>query len=318
MSVISSFPERPLENAPGLAIAIVNTVREPLLVLDAQFRIKCASPSFYRVFAVTPQETLERVIYELGNCQWEVLALHKLLDGLLPIEGEFNDFSVEHDFPHIGRRTMLLNARRMRDHDKTDLILLAIEDVTARQTAQHQLEVSEIRYRRLFEAAHDGILILDVATCRITDVNPFMLNILDYPREHFLGKELWEIGMFKDRAVSEMAMHSLNATGSLRYENLPLLDRNGCRHPVEVVANIYQEGAQQVIQCNIRDISQRERLDNERHANLINEQSLRVEAESANRSKDLFLATLQSRSCCTPLSAIVGWTSILSDKGYRR
>ncbi len=310
MSIIPPIAEEPLEDAPGLANAIVNTIREPLLVLDAKWRIKGASPSFYRVFQVPPQETLDRVIYEIGNRQWEIPALHKLLEGLLPIDGEFNDFSVEHDFPHIGPRTMLLNARRMRDDDKTDLILLAIEDVTLRRAAEDRLGISEIRYRRLFEAAHDGILILDVTTRRITDVNPFLLNLLDYPRGHFLGKELWEIGMFKDRAASEMGMHSLNETGALRYENLPLLDRNGWRRPVEVVANIYQEGDEQVIQCNIRDISQRERLDNERHAYLMNEQALRMEAEAANSSKDMFLATL-SHELRSPLSAIVGWTSIL-------
>jgi PAS domain S-box-containing protein len=167
-----------------------------------------------------------------------------------------------------------------------------------------------VRYRRLFEAAHDGILILDVNDRRITDVNPFMLKMLDYPREHFIGKEMWEIGIFKDKQESQDAMQRLHENGNIRYENKPLQDRNGRRHAVEVIANIYQEDHEPVIQCNIRSIDDRVAMERERAALLANEQSLRMEAEAANRSKDMFLATL-SHELRTPLGAIVGWTSIL-------
>lgn len=112
------------------------------------------------------------------------------------------------------------------------------------------LQQSEIRYRRLFEAAHDGILILNSNTRRITDVNPFMLNLLDYPRDHFIGKELWEIGIFKNKAANQRAMQQLHENGSIRFEDLPLEDRGGNCHPVEIVANVYQEGSETVIQCN--------------------------------------------------------------------
>src|ERR1700722_19719987 len=178
---------------------------------------------------------------------------------------------------------------------------------------ESDLELSEMRYRRLFEAAHDGILILNTGTRKITDVNPFMLELLDFSREHFIGKELWEIGIFRDKAANQKAMQALHERGSIRFEDLPLQDRNGHRHPVEIVANIYQEGFESVIQCNIRDISDRVRFEREREALLVNEQAWRMEAEAANRSKDLFLATL-SHEVRTPLNAILGWATILRGK----
>ena len=245
------------------------------------------------------------------NGQWNVPGLRKLLDELLAANGELSNYQLEHDFPDVGQRTMLLNGRELDIDDKnTKLILLAIQDVTERQQAERLLRISEIRYRRLFEAAHDGILILNTSTLQITDVNPFLLRLLDYPREHFIGKELWEIGIFRDKDANRKAMLELQDNGAIRFEDLPLRDRNGRRHPVEIVANVYQEDHQSVIQCNIRDIGERVLFERERTALLANEQAARMEAEAANRSKDLFLATL-SHEVRTPLNAIMGWASIL-------
>jgi PAS domain S-box-containing protein len=290
---------------------ILNAMREPLLVLDGVLRVKVAIRAFYETFKATPDQTLGRAVYELGNGQWNIPALRTLLDELVRTRVEFDDYQVEHDFPDIGRRIMLLNARRLHDGDKnTKLILLAIEDITERRAAEHKVEISEIRFRRLFEAAHDGILMIDVKTHRITDVNPFLVELLDYPRDYFIGKELWEIGVFRDKDANQSAMQELHINGSIRYDDLPLQDRNGRHHPVEIVANVYQEGQHPVIQCNIRDIAERVRFEHERKTLLVNEQASRMEAEAANRSKDLFLATL-SHEVRTPLNAILGWATVL-------
>ncbi len=119
------------------------------------------------------------------------------------------------------------------------------------------LQTSEIRYRRLFESARDGILILDAVTRKITDVNPFMMELLGYTREEFMGKELWEIGLLKDEKASIAAFKELQKNDYIRYADLPLETKDGERREVEFVGIVYTENDCQVIQCNIRDITKR-------------------------------------------------------------
>ena len=104
---------------------------------------------------------------------------------------------------------------------------------------EDDLTASEVRYRRLFETAQDGILIIDAETEEITDVNPFLSEMLGYDKEHFLGKRLWEIGFFKDIAASQQAFNELQAKGFIRYEDLPLETRDGRSMDVEFVSNVY-------------------------------------------------------------------------------
>ena len=125
----------------SFAQSIVETVREPLLVLDAELRVREASASFYRTFQVSQEETVDRLLYELGEGQWNTLPLRKLLDELNTTGQAFIDVEVQHEFPRIGHRTMLLNARRVYgDDDCTPRILLAIGDVTEKQAAQEELK----------------------------------------------------------------------------------------------------------------------------------------------------------------------------------
>ena len=125
------------------------------------------------------------------------------------------------------------------------------------------LKQSEVRYRRLFEAARDGILILNADTVKIIDANPFMTDLLGYSHDEFLDKELWEIGLFADKRASQAVYEKLQENGYVRYENLPLQSKSGKKAEVEFVSNVYPEGDQNVIQCNIRDISERIRLERE-------------------------------------------------------
>lgn len=126
---------------------------------------------------------------------------------------------------------------------------------TSEQTA------SELRYRRLFETAQDGILILDFATGQIQDVNPFLTTILGYTRDELVGKRLWEIGAIVDKKASLEAFAVLQDKGYIRYEDLPLMTKAGEIINVEFVSNAYGVNGDRVIQCNIRDITQRKKLD---------------------------------------------------------
>lgn len=123
------------------------------------------------------------------------------------------------------------------------------------------LEVSERRYRRLFETARDGILILDSGSGVITDANPFMTTLLGYARDELLGKQLWEIGLLRDKEASQEAFRKLEQDGYIRYEGLPLENRRGEQREVEFVSNLYRENGHAVIQCNIRDITERKALE---------------------------------------------------------
>ena len=114
---------------------------------------------------------------------------------------------------------------------------------------------SEVQYRRLFQSARDGILILDEKTGKIIDANPFMHELLGYEYAHFLGKELWEIGLFKDIAANQAAFQELQDKGYIRYDHLPLETHDKRKVDVEFVSNSYEAGGQLVIQCNIRDSS---------------------------------------------------------------
>jgi len=120
---------------------------------------------------------------------------------------------------------------------------------------------SELRYRRLFESAKDGILILDSDTGQIEDVNPFLVKLLGYSREQFLSKAVWDIGFFKDIIANRDTFLQLKERKYVRYEDLPLETADGQKIDVEFVSNVYQEGRHSVIQCNIRDITVRKRAE---------------------------------------------------------
>ena len=169
------------QTAQAYAESIVDTVREPLLILRADLRIQSVSRSFYRTFRVTPQETEGCLIYELGDGQWDIPALRDLLENILPQNTRFDDFEVTHDFPGLGVRTMILNARRLyREGNHTQFLLLAIEDVTERRAREaerqalidrlnaelmHQARIARALQRPLLlETAEDAFPGLAVAT----------------------------------------------------------------------------------------------------------------------------------------------------------
>ncbi|HSH93182.1 MAG TPA: PAS domain S-box protein, partial [Roseimicrobium sp.] len=125
-----------------------------------------------------------------------------------------------------------------------------VVDTSDRKRVEDAVRVSETRYRRLFETAHDGVLLLDPVTSKITDANPFMTKLLGYSTAQLIGKELYEIGLLKDGSASQEMFRKLKRQHEVRYEDLPLESKGGRHQEVEVVANLYRENGHEVIQCN--------------------------------------------------------------------
>lgn len=165
------------------------------------------------------------------------------------------------------------------------------------------LRTSELRYRRLFESAQDGILILDGKTGEIIDVNPFLLDLLNYHFADMVGLKLWEIGQFKDIAANHEAFEKLQKTQYIRYDDLPLVTKDGKKIQVEFVSNTYLVDGRNIIQCNIRDISIRAKMQETSKTHL---DALLMES----KTKDEFLAAL-SHELRTPLSAISSMLDVL-------
>src|SRR5436305_164435 len=128
-----------VEAIQNYAQNIVDTVREPLLILDATLRVRSANRAFYQTFHVSPGETEGRLIYELGNGQWDIPDLRRLLEDIVPKSSVFDDFELEHTFPSIGRRVMLLNARKLQAGHHGELLVLAMEDVTQRRRIEEEV-----------------------------------------------------------------------------------------------------------------------------------------------------------------------------------
>jgi len=152
---------RLVEDIQAYAQNIVDTVREPLLILDATLRVQSANRAFYQTFHVSPGETEGRLIYELGNGQWDIPDLRTLLEDIVPKSSVFDDFELEHTFPVIGRRVMLLNARKLQAGHHGELLVLAMEDVTARKRAEEALLEAGALQSAIFNSANFSSIATD-------------------------------------------------------------------------------------------------------------------------------------------------------------
>ncbi len=262
------------EEARDYAESMIETVREPLVVLDSNLRVRRATLAFYDEFLVTREETEGRFLYDLGCGEWNRPRLRELIGAALFRSEPFHDFELEHDFPHIGRRVMRLNGRRIPfPNSEQRMLLLSIEDVTERR------EIAELRFRRLFETAKDGIVVIDAETQTVQDVNQYLLGLTAMAREDFVGKSVTDVGTRLGLPEIAGGIEETLRSEVVRYDNLQLLRPDGRKVAVDVVGNSYPVGGQTVIQFNVRDVSARQQVVN---ALLQSEQRFRMFVESVH------------------------------------
>ncbi len=232
-------------------------VSDAVIAADAEGRVIFLNEAAGRLYGVVASQSLGKPLAAIHGTRWETAAARTAALEAIRTEGAWRGENV-----HIRPDGIALDVESsitaLKDETGGPAGRLAVmHDVTARRNAEARVLVSEIRYRRLFEAAHDGVLIVDPETRKIVDANPYMSELLGYPHGEIVGKELYEIGLLRDEDASREMFRELKRATRVRYDDLPLKSLSGLPREVEVVANLYDENGRPVIQCNIRDITAR-------------------------------------------------------------
>lgn len=294
---------------------IVDTVREPLLMLDKTLRVHSANRAFYQTFQVTAEETEHHLIYELGNGQWDIPDLRRLLEDVVPKSLVFNDFELVHSFPSIGRRVMLLNARKLKAGNHGELLVLAMEDVTERRRAEEavaktaaDLEAIETFSQNIVDTVREPLLMLD-RTLRVHSANRAFYQTFHVTLEetenrliYELGNGQWDIPALRTLLEDVVPLKSVFNDFELEHTFPVIGQRVMLLNARQLKAGNHGE----LLVLAMEDVTDRRRAEEE-------VAKAKETAEAANRTKSLFLANM-SHELRTPLNAILGYSEMLQEE----
>jgi len=247
--------------ARDYAEALMETVREALVVLDQTLRVRNANQAFYRTFQTSPDQAEGKGFLEPWGLDASQTELRGLLERAARENVPIQDHELTIDIDGVGEKTLRMNARRVQlPGEPEPLILLALDDISERTRAELALRSSESRYRRIYETAREGIWLMEAETGQLLDVNPFLELLLGYSRHEMLGKRPWDLGLYDDPEAARSRFEA-NLAGGFGFEQEVMLrTKSGQPVFVEAITSTYDLGGRRVTQANLRDVTERARL----------------------------------------------------------
>ncbi|PKO99650.1 MAG: hypothetical protein CVU13_03740 [Bacteroidetes bacterium HGW-Bacteroidetes-8] len=237
---------------------ILNHMHAPMIIWDTSLIIKRFNRQFELLSGYDSSEVIDKKIDFLFPKE-KIASTIELLKNHMEHDQNITEIDILTKENKI--KTVLWNSSRILDEKGTKIIATISQDITSRKLTEDALNISETRYRRLFESAKDGILILNAETGKIVDVNPFLIDLLGYSKKEFAEKTIWEIVTFKDIFKNREKFLELQQEEYIRYDDLPLVTSDGRIISVELIGTNYFEGNTKLVQCNIRDTTIRREAD---------------------------------------------------------
>jgi signal transduction histidine kinase len=293
---------------------IGDSIRQPLLILDTALRIRSANRAFYQTFQLSAEETENRHLYELGDCEWNIPALRTLLENIISTGSRLEDFELEQTFPVVGLRVMLLNARKLQTGHHGEWLVLAMEDVTQRRRTEADLEATEAHAQNIVNTVREPLLILDTTLHVQTANDAFYRTYQTSPREtehrliFELGNGQWDIPVLRTLLEDEEVVSKDSVFNDFEVEHdFPAIGRR----VILLNSRKLQSGHhKELLVLTMEDVTERRRAEEEATRG-------KEAAETANKTKSLFLANM-SHELRTPLNAILGYSEMLQEEAVER